>query len=219
MRVLAISPYHGGSHQALLDGWIAGSRHEFLVLSLPPYHFKWRMRHAAVTISAQIRDRGLAELPFDAVFCTSMLNLAELRGLLPQAIRRPATVVYFHENQLAYPVRHDEPRDLHFAFTNLTTALSADAVWFNSAYNRDTLLDGLGALLRRMPDYGSLEPVAQVAARSRIMPPGVELVGSAPRPSGQPLHVLWAARWEYDRARKRSSRRSGPSCGVASPSG
>ena len=51
MRVLALNPYHGGSHRAFLDGWMANSRHRFTLLTLPAHHWKWRMRHAAVTFA------------------------------------------------------------------------------------------------------------------------------------------------------------------------
>ncbi len=51
MNILALEPYYGGSHQALLDGWIAHSRHHWTLLTLPPHKWKWRMRHAAVTLA------------------------------------------------------------------------------------------------------------------------------------------------------------------------
>ena len=37
MRILALEPYYGGSHQAFLDGWTAHSRHAFTVLGLPAW--------------------------------------------------------------------------------------------------------------------------------------------------------------------------------------
>ncbi len=198
-RVLAIDPYHGGSHRALLDGWAERSRHRITPVTLPPYHWKWRMRHAPVTVRDHIRRQGLDRQTWDAVWCTSMLNLAEFLGLAPRAMRRLPAVAYFHENQLAYPVRHSDPRDAHFALTNLTTALAADRVCFNSEHNRDTLLGGLEALLAKMPDHRLPGVLDQIAARSVIVPPGIQLVPRRASPLPGPLRVLWAARWEFDK--------------------
>ena len=73
MRVLALNAYHGGSHAAFLDGWAARSRHDLTVLTLPAHHWKWRMRHAAETFATQA---AALDGTFDAVWCTSMLDLA-----------------------------------------------------------------------------------------------------------------------------------------------
>ena len=60
MKVLALEPYYGGSHKAFLDGWRAHSRHEWTILGLPAYKWKWRMRHAALTFAEQVRERTAA---------------------------------------------------------------------------------------------------------------------------------------------------------------
>jgi glycosyltransferase involved in cell wall biosynthesis len=206
VRVLALNAYHGGSHRAFLEGWAEASAHELRVLALPPRHWKWRMRHAAIHFAGEARRLIDAGERFDAVLCTDMLNLAEFRGLAPEPVRRLPAVAYFHENQLAYPTRVSGPeraRDEHFALTNLTTALAADAAWFNSAFNRDSMLAGLDALLRRMPDFAPLGALGRVRARSRVEPPFIDdgLLDAPARPPepGRTLRVLWAARWEHDK--------------------
>ena len=199
LSVLAIDPYHGGSHRALLDGWAERSRHRLTTVTLPPYHWKWRMRHSPVTVAERICEQNLDQLRWDALWCSSMLNLAEFLGLAPRALRRLPTVAYFHENQLAYPVRHLEPRDAHFAITNMTTALAADSVWFNSVHNRDTLLGGLAGLLAKMPDHRLPGAVERIADKAEIVAPGIRLVPRLAAPHPGPLRVLWAARWEYDK--------------------
>ena len=52
MRILALEPYYGGSHQAFLDGWSKRSCHTWTVLTLPAAKWKWRTRHAAITFAA-----------------------------------------------------------------------------------------------------------------------------------------------------------------------
>ncbi len=198
-RVLALNAYHGGSHQAFLDGWSHHSRHQFDPLTLPAYKWKWRMRHAAVTLAEQVEQRMRAGQSWDVLFCTDMLNLAEFLGLCPPPLRNLPAIAYFHENQLTYPVRQTDPRDLHFAFTNLTTALAATRVWFNSAFHRDEFLDALDRWLRRLPDPSLQHAVAKIRARSEIHPPGILPPASAARTGGGPLRIVWVSRWEHDK--------------------
>jgi len=198
MHILALSPFHGGSHQSFLTGWMAHSRHEFTVESLPAYKWKWRMRHSAITLATRANDR-LREQPFDVLFCTDMLNLAEFLGLASPRLREIPAVVYFHENQLTYPVRNADERDLHFAFTNLTSALAADHVWFNSGFHRDQFLAALPDWLQRMPDYQPIEAVEAIRGKSAVMPPGIDSFPARTPSRPQPLHIVWASRWEHDK--------------------
>lgn len=199
MRILALEPYYGGSHQAFLDGWISASRHRWTLLTLPAFHWKWRMRHGAVTLAAEVADRVAAGESWDLVFCSDMLDLATFRGLAPTAVNALPSIVYFHENQLTYPTRFETERDLHFGLTHLTTTLAADKVWFNSAFHRDELLAALPGMLRRMPDHQPFDAVERLRSRARVLPPGIEpMPVRGPRPAG-PLRILWAARWEHDK--------------------
>jgi len=199
MRILALEPYCGGSHQAFLDGWRAVSRHEWTVLGLPAHHWKWRMRHAAVTFAEDLRRRAAAGERWDVVFCSDMLNLAELLGLARDVLAGTPAVAYFHENQLAYPVRHEDQRDVHFGLSNLLTALAATEVWFNSAFHRDAFLSAAEDLLAQMPDHPLPSSVRAVRQRGVIQPPGVADIPLRGPRRGGPLRVCWAARWEHDK--------------------
>ena len=143
--------YYGGSHQAFLDGWMAHSRQEWTLLTLPAYKWKWRMLHGAITFADEVRKRLKAGDSWDVLFCSDMLNLAEFRGLLPD-LHIPA-VVYFHENQLTYPLAPGETMDLQFGFTDITTALCADRVLFNSRFQHDQFFRQLPAFISRMPEF------------------------------------------------------------------
>ncbi|MCP5112365.1 MAG: DUF3524 domain-containing protein, partial [bacterium] len=153
MRVLALEPYYGGSHRAFLDSWISGSRHQWTLLTLPPYKWKWRMRHGAVTLAGEIGERLATGESWDLLLCSDMLDLAAFRGLAPGPVHALPSVAYFHENQLTYPVQVERKRDLHFGLTNLTTAPAATCVWFNSAFHRDEFLGAIPRFLKRMPDF------------------------------------------------------------------
>jgi glycosyltransferase involved in cell wall biosynthesis len=199
MKVLALEPYYGGSHKAFLDGWIAHSRHDWTILSLPPNKWKWRMRHSAITLTDQVVELAANGKTWDLLFCSDMLGLAEFRGLAPAAIGGLPALSYFHENQLTYPVEHPTDFDYHFVFSNMMSALAANWVWFNSAYNRDSFLSELKLFLKRMPDRVPLDCIETIRAKSDIRPPGIEpFPDRKPREAG-PLRILWCARWEYDK--------------------
>ena len=198
-RVLALNAYHGGSHRAFLDGWMQHSRHAIQPLTLPAYKWKWRMRHAAVTLAEQVAQRIGQGAGWDLVFCTDMLNLAEFLGLAPPRLRKIPSVAYFHENQLTYPVQAPDARDLHFAFTNLTTALAATSVWFNSAYHRDQFLEALDRWLRRLPDHAPRHAAKAIRDKSEIQPPGIQPMTTVARLQGEPLRIVWVSRWEHDK--------------------
>ncbi len=197
MHLLALEPYYTGSHRAFIDGWRRYSRHQWTVLGLPGYKWKWRMRHAPITLATQAGD---IERPVDALFCSDMLDLAGFRGLAPPALRSLPTVAYFHENQLTYPATRPDTRDYHFAMTNFTTALAADAVWFNSDFHRRTFLDAMEQFLTRMPDFQPLSQLQEIQRKSSLQPQGIEPMPARTgdrRPG--PLRILWAARWEHDK--------------------
>ena len=118
LRVVVLEPYYGGSHRAFLRGLRRHSRHDVTVLGLPARKWKWRMRHAAVEFARRVSRRRT--LP-DVILASEFLNVAEFAGLLPPAWQAVPRVVYFHENQLTYPVADESQRDYHYAFTHLTS--------------------------------------------------------------------------------------------------
>jgi len=200
MRILALEPYYGGSHKAFLDGWSAVSKHNWTLCTLPPYKWKWRMRHSAMTFADQIHECVAKGQKWDVIFCSDMLNLAEFLGLSPHAIQKLPTIVYFHENQLTYPVRIESERDYQFAMTNMTTALAAKSVWFNSAFHRDSFLKALKAFLKKMPDCQPTDAVERIISKALVYPPGVNDMGKRGERKAGPLRILWAARWEHDKS-------------------
>ncbi|HSH68684.1 MAG TPA: DUF3524 domain-containing protein [Deferrisomatales bacterium] len=200
LQVLLLEPFWGGSHRAAAEGWMRHTRHRVLLESLPPRFWKWRMRGAALEFAGRIQQAG--QRP-DVLLVTSMVDLAHLKAALRDP---PPALLYFHENQAAYPGRPGEPaaeRDLQFAFTNLASVAAAERVAFNSAFQRRAFLEGMGEILRRMPDARPHWVLERAERISEVLPLGIE-VGEFPlrpvRLPGAPPLVLWNHRWEHDKA-------------------
>ena len=213
MRILLLSPYHGGSHKAWAEGYRDHSVHDVTILSLPARFWKWRMEGGAVTM-ARLSMPLLTDpqtMP-DLILTTDMLDLARFMALTRSLTAHIPFALYMHENQLTYPLpkepgtgpmrRQFGARDRHFVLTNLTSMLAADRVFFNSDYHRQTLLEAVPPFLRHYPEYNELEMVNTLEANSSTLPVGIDfgrLDPPLPRPVDRPPLILWNQRWEFDK--------------------
>jgi glycosyltransferase involved in cell wall biosynthesis len=214
-RVLLLSAYAADSHEywrrslaALLPGIC------FTSLTLPPRHFSWRLRGNALYWARS--ERATLEAGYDALVATSLVDLATLRGLVPALASLP-TLLYFHENQFAYPSTGRQQGRLEAQVTSLYSALAADRIAFNSAWNRDSFLGGIADLLARLPDRVPAGIVDSLAARSEVLPvplaADLDTPGEGTHPfsgdgpyrgaAGRPLRVAWLGRFEYDKGPER----------------
>ncbi|MFW5871110.1 MAG: tRNA-queuosine alpha-mannosyltransferase domain-containing protein [Verrucomicrobiota bacterium] len=200
MKILALEPYYGGSHKSFLESWITHSRHSWTLLSLPSNKWRWRMRHSALTFSNQAQELEANGGAWDLIFCSDMLGLADFIALGSNHIQSLPSISYFHENQVTYPVRHEKERDYHFSFSNMTTALASSQTWFNSRFHQEDFLSGLYKFLKRMPDYQPTDAVTSIREKARVRPPGIEFLDTARTRKNKIPRILWAARWEYDKA-------------------
>ena len=202
MNIWLIEPYYAGSHRAWADGYQAHSRHAVHILNLPGRFWKWRMQGGAVTLARRARARD--DRP-DLILATDMLNVPVFMGLIGQQLADVPIVLYFHENQLTYPLRPGEKRDLYYGFINFISALRADALCFNSAYHQEAFFEALPRMLKHFPDYNELWALKALQARSRVLPLGLDLDRlDAHRPEraaapGRRPWILWNHRWEYDK--------------------
>ncbi|MFW5828756.1 MAG: tRNA-queuosine alpha-mannosyltransferase domain-containing protein [Planctomycetota bacterium] len=196
LRLLFLDAYHGDSHAAFALGWQAHSRHRITVETLPPHHWKWRMRSAGAAFAGRITAGPPTDQ--DAIVCSSMCDLAQWRALCPRRLAQLPHILYMHENQCAYPDGRPDARDIHFPLTQWTACLAADTVWWNSAWNRDSFLAGMQTLLRSMPDrHLPGDWAARIRARSLVLPPGIDTM-PVPEPRDPPT-ICWVGRWEADK--------------------
>jgi glycosyltransferase involved in cell wall biosynthesis len=219
MQVALLSPYHGGSHKAWAEGYQKYSDHDVTLLTLPDRFWKWRMHGGAVTMARRFLAR---QQQFDVFLATDMLDLTTFLALTRRRTSRIPVALYMHENQLTYPLPEDKnsgpmrrqlgERDMHYAFINYTSLLAADLVLFNSHYHHNSFFAALPNFLKHFPEYNELETIAELQARSQILPVGIDLRrlewGDGKEGLSQvnlqspiahwPL-ILWNQRWEYDK--------------------
>jgi glycosyltransferase involved in cell wall biosynthesis len=204
MKVLALEPWHGGSHRQFLDGLVRHSRHEWQTVTMTARYWKWRMQGGAVTLAHKALELLQTGYRPDVIFATSMVNLPAFLALTRGRFTGVPVVLYFHENQLTYPIRPGTERDYTYAYVNYLSCLAADRVVFNSHFHFEEFIEALPELLRRFPDYTHLHTVQQIRDRVGVLHLGLcltELDRHAPArsPDGGPPIVLWNQRWEHDK--------------------
>jgi glycosyltransferase involved in cell wall biosynthesis len=203
LKILVLEPYYGGSHKTFLDGLQAHVPVDFILMTLPAGRWKWRMRLAAPFFADKIKAL-CKDIMFDAVFCSSFVDVATLRSLLPTPLSQLPFYTYFHENQFAYPTRKEDERDLHFGLTNLTTVMASDRVAFSSRYNMQTFMTGVEQILRMCPDMKFAGVLEKINDKASIIHPGIDFsqidtaVQSRRKGTGIPV-IVWNHRWEHDK--------------------
>jgi glycosyltransferase involved in cell wall biosynthesis len=200
MQILLIEPYMGGSHRAWAYGFAAASAHEVTLVTLEARWWTWRMKGSAVTLAEKVAHLAEGGYRPDVILVSDMVDVAALRTFLHPSVGRPPLALYFHESQFTYPDSPQMTTDSSYPFLNWTSAVAADAVFFNSPYHREVFFSELPRLLKSFPDYTHTHLVDSVAAKTAVLPVGVDLSWTANRVSrdGPPL-VLWNHRWEYDK--------------------
>ncbi|MGI5939892.1 MAG: tRNA-queuosine alpha-mannosyltransferase domain-containing protein [Thermoleophilia bacterium] len=227
LRVWALEPYFAGSHKYFLRGLARYSRHDVSLFTLPGRHWKWRMHGGAVSLAARVaggaesqtgcgKAAGSAALP-QVLFASDMLDLATFLALAGPSIARVPALVYFHENQLTYPLPPGVERDLGYGMKNITSALAACRILFNSDYHRRDFLSAVEGLFSALPDEIPEGVVDTLRAKAGVLPVGCDLrrfdahreralqeaaQGRWGDASRGPL-LLWNQRWEYDKAPER----------------
>jgi glycosyltransferase involved in cell wall biosynthesis len=201
LDIVAVEPWFAGSHRDFLEGLAARSAHRVRPYTLAGRFWKWRQTGSGLVLGRRVADEAP---PCDVIFASDFLNLPDfLAATRDTWERRVPAVLYFHENQLAYPLRAGHDLDRAYALANVSGAAAADAVWFNSAHHRRVFLADLEALLAASPDHAPKGLADAIAARSAVVPLGVDLAGLAPHydpaPRSGPLTVLWNHRWEHDK--------------------
>ncbi|GAB5518038.1 MAG: DUF3524 domain-containing protein [Rhodothermales bacterium] len=209
MNVLALEPWYGGSHKTFLKGLVANSEHTYHTITMAARFWKWRMHGGGVTLARKAIQAVENGFTPDLIFASSMVNVPAFLALTRSKLPDVPVVLFFHENQLTYPLPEGKPRDYTYAYINYLSCLAADQIVFNSQFHFDEFMEALPILLRAFPDYTHLNTVQEIRAKSTVLHLGMDLQSHdafaadyAPHrwgPGMEPPIVLWNQRWEYDK--------------------
>jgi glycosyltransferase involved in cell wall biosynthesis len=204
-RVLILEPYYGGSHRYFLEGLQTHVAAEYTLFTLPARKWKMRMQLSALWCIEKISGLSLRERWFDAVLCSSFIDVAVLRALLAkvegwnQAARLCS---YFHENQFDYPDRQANSKNFQFAAINFHSAIASDSIAFNSSYNAETFFSGCRKYLQSATEMGLSGIIDQLKKRCFILFPGIDFTAIDRQTKdidfGPPV-IAWNHRWEHDK--------------------
>ncbi|KAM6269268.1 tRNA-queuosine alpha-mannosyltransferase isoform 4-T6 [Porphyrio hochstetteri] len=148
MSILLIEAFYGGSHKQLMDLLQEELREDCVLCTLPAKKWHWKARTAALHFMQTVPT----STDYRILFASSVLNLAELAALRPD-LGKLKKILYFHENQLAYPVQKCQERDFQYGYNQVLSCLVADVVVFNSAFNMESFLTSIGKFMKLIPDH------------------------------------------------------------------
>ncbi|XP_071666821.1 tRNA-queuosine alpha-mannosyltransferase isoform X9 [Patagioenas fasciata] len=148
MSVLLIEAFYGGSHKQLMDLLQEELQDDCVLCTLPAKKWHWKARTAALHFMQTVPTSA----NYRVLFASSVLNLAELVALR-RDLGKLKKVLYFHENQLAYPVQKCQERDFQYGYNQVLSCLVADVVVFNSAFNMESFLTSIGKFMKLIPDH------------------------------------------------------------------
>jgi len=199
---LLLEPYYGGSHRTFLEGLQKHLVFRFTLVSLPARKWKMRMQLAAPWMADETLRMVKAGSRFDAILCATFIDVATLRALLGKAGVNIPIAVYFHENQFAYPNRIADPAFFQYMALNFTSALAADAIAFNSNYNRETFMNGVAGYLDKAVDMDLHQTFAELRRKSVVLYPGIDFSDfdtAAEHQKDDVPVIVWNHRWEHDK--------------------
>ncbi|MBN3300939.1 GTDC1 protein, partial [Amia calva] len=163
MSVLLIEAFYGGSHKQLID-LLQENVEDCVTFSLPAKKWHWRARTASLYFMQAIPSSST----YRVLLTSSVLNLAELVALRPD-LGKLKKILYFHENQLVYPVRKSQDRDFQYGYNQVLSCLVADVVVFNSSFNMESFLTSISTFMKLIPDHRPKDLEKLIRPKSQVL--------------------------------------------------
>jgi len=196
MKFLFIETYYLGSHAHFVQGLSSYSSHDIDVVTMTGENWRWRMLGAALHIIDSIPPLD----GYDGIIVTDLFNLADFKALVGQPC--PPVLAYFHENQITYPQPPGDKGAFQLGIINITTALAADLVVFNSHMHRQAFLDAIPEFLNKGRDFRPRDVAKNINKKSTVLYPGITLSDNrkvdAEKQIDPPL-IIWNHRWGFDK--------------------
>jgi len=202
--LLIVEPFNGGSHKQMVDLLVSIAKEKdlsFDLICMSAKKWHWRARTSALYVSSQVQET----VEYKILLCSSVLNLSELVSLCPR-LNKSLKIVYFHENQLVYPVRDKKDRDFQYGYNQILTCLVADKIFFNSNFNRTSFLDNISSFLKLIPDFRPKSIKEKIEPKSYVLyfplssrPVVNNLKHKIDDGEKKVLRIVWPHRWEFDK--------------------
>ena len=163
---------------------------------MPGENWRWRMLGAALHVVETIPSLE----PYDGIIVSDLFNLSDFKALVGQPC--PPVMVYFHENQITYPQPPGDKGVFQLGIINISTALAADLVVFNSRFHRNAFLKAVPDFIDRGRDFRPGDIAGKIQKKSKVLYPGITLNMENVTPSKkqtQPPLIIWNHRWGYDK--------------------
>ena len=189
-NLLFLEPFYGGSHKDFADGWIQHSQHNIDLVTLPARFWKWRLRMAALYFLDVVDDFK----KYDAVICTSMMSISELKNHCTVPI-----FLYMHESQLSYPLPKSSKVDHHGIHIDFNNCLAADWLVFNSQTHMNAFISHINKYFARVPEYTPQWIHNIITKKAQVLHPGCQLKNNEVFPANERPIIIWNHRWEFDK--------------------
>ncbi|MFK7732530.1 MAG: DUF3524 domain-containing protein [Pseudomonadales bacterium] len=204
-KALLLSAYDAQSHQywrTQLCDWV--DTVDWTVLTLPARNFAWQFRSNALQWT--LSNKEALQQRYDLILASSMVDLAGLLGLTPGLAGTPS-VLYFHENQFAYPQGASQHSTVELQLSSVISAMAATQLVFNSEFNRQSFLMGAHSFLKKMPGAHARPVSALLGDKTRVLQVPLKAPQNKPTPrttpSARPVSIVWNHRWEFDKGPER----------------
>lgn len=135
---------------------------------------------------------------YDYLFISSTINLSELLGIRPD-LNNLYKILYFHENQLVYPVRKQQERDIQFGLNQILSCIVSDKIYFNSQWNLESFINTIPQFLNSFPIKLNID-IDSIKNKSSVLlyPITIPILLKEPN-FNRPVRIVWPHRWEFDK--------------------
>lgn len=196
MKLLFIEPFFGGSHQQFAEGLKRHSSHQIDLVALPAVNWNWRFRGSALYFSKHIKTIE----KYDGIITTNLMRLSDFKAYVRKQL--PPVMVYFHENQITYPLAPKEKRNPHLCMGDISTALTADRILFNSDFHKTSFFGAVSEVIDNSPDFPSEWVLGDIQKKSGVIYPGCSFRMTTKEDvikENEPPLIIWNHRWSYDK--------------------
>lgn len=154
------------------------------------------MRSAGLLFSRKVPSLA----GYDGIIVTDLMSLADFKAFCGQDC--PPVLVYFHENQITYPMGEGEKSDPEFGMIDLKNALAGDRILFNSRTHMDCFFSYVPRFLERIKDFPPGWVMENLVPKTAVLHPGCPFPAGPVKPgsngSQAPL-IVWNHRWSFDK--------------------